>query len=88
MTDGGAPEVVVCGGGIIGCAAAFYLTQRGASVTLVERHGVACAASGRSGGFFSFDWCDSVGDLGPLARLSFRLHAELADKLDGARCVC
>jgi glycine/D-amino acid oxidase-like deaminating enzyme len=83
-----APEVVVCGGGIIGCAAAFYLTQRGASVTLVERHGVACAASGRSGGFLALDWCDSAGSVGPLARLSFRLHAELADKLDGARCVC
>jgi glycine/D-amino acid oxidase-like deaminating enzyme len=41
---------------------------------------VACAASGKSGGFLALDWCDGS-PLGPLARASFALHAELAAQL-------
>src|SRR5882762_2263150 len=52
----------------------------GVAVTVVERSGVACAASGKSGGFLALDWCDGS-PLGPLARASFALHAELAQKL-------
>ena len=47
---------------------------------MVERSGVACAASGKSGGFLALDWCDGS-PLGPLARTSFALHAELAREL-------
>ena len=73
-------HVIVCGAGVMGAATAYYLTRRGVRVTLVERTGVACAASGKSGGFLALDWCDgSV--VGPLARLSFALHAELAEEL-------
>jgi sarcosine oxidase subunit beta len=43
-------DVVIVGGGIVGCAAAYYLAQRGASVTLLEKNGVGSGASGRSGG--------------------------------------
>ena len=39
-------EVVVVGAGIIGCAAAYYLTKAGMQVTLVERKGIAAEASG------------------------------------------
>jgi len=42
---------------------------------------VACAASGKSGGFLALDWCDGS-PLGPLARASFALHAELAGQLE------
>ena len=73
-------HVVVCGAGIMGAATAYFLTQRGVSVTLVERTGVACAASGKSGGFLALDWCDDS-SLGPLARASFALHAQLAREL-------
>src|SRR5262245_46929979 len=69
-------HVVVCGAGVMGAAVAFYLTRRGVAVTVVERTGVACAASGKSGGFLALDWCDGS-PVGPLARLSFALHAEL-----------
>jgi glycine/D-amino acid oxidase-like deaminating enzyme len=41
---------------------------------------VACAASGKSGGFLALDWCDGS-PLEPLARRSFVLHAELAGRL-------
>jgi len=70
-------HVVICGAGVIGAAIAYYLTQRGVAATLIERCGVACAASGKAGGFLALDWCDGS-PLGPLARHSFALHAELA----------
>ena len=41
---------------------------------------MACAASGKSGGFLALDWCDGS-PLGPLARASFALHAELATEI-------
>lgn len=43
-------DVVIVGGGIVGCAAAYYLAKRGASVMLVEKGGIGNGASGRSGG--------------------------------------
>jgi glycine/D-amino acid oxidase-like deaminating enzyme len=48
---------------------------------VVESTGIACAASGKSGGFLARDWCDGS-PLAPLARHSFDLHAELARKID------
>ncbi len=75
-------RVVICGGGAIGAATAYYLSQRDVAVTVVERTGVACAASGKSGGFLALDWCDTQ-PLGPLARRSFALHEQLASDLDG-----
>lgn len=70
-------HVVVCGAGVMGAAVAYFLARRGVTVTVVERLAVACAASGKSGGFLALDWCDGS-PLGPLARASFALHAELA----------
>jgi glycine/D-amino acid oxidase-like deaminating enzyme len=61
----------------MGASVAYFLARRGVAVTMVERLGVACAASGKSGGFLALDWCDGS-PLGPLARASFALHAELA----------
>ena len=73
-------HVVVCGAGVIGASVAYFLARRGVTVTIVERSGVACAASGKSGGFLALDWCDGS-PLGPLARASFALHAELAREI-------
>jgi glycine/D-amino acid oxidase-like deaminating enzyme len=61
----------------MGAAVAYFLGRRGVAVTVIERSGVACAASGKSGGFLALDWCDGSA-LGPLARASFALHADLA----------
>src|SRR6185369_13845699 len=72
--------VVVCGAGVIGASVAYFLARRGVAVTVVERSGVACAASGKSGGFLALDWCDGS-PLEGLARASFALHAELAREL-------
>src|SRR5438093_12037806 len=73
-------HVLVCGAGVVGASVAYFLARRGVAVTVVERSCVACAASGKSGGFLALDWCDGS-PLGPLARASFALHAELAKEL-------
>src|SRR5882724_283587 len=73
-------HVIVCGAGVMGASVAYFLACRGVAVTVVERSGVACAASGKSGGFLALDWCDGS-PLGPLARASFALHALLARAL-------
>ena len=73
-------HVVICGGGVIGASIAYFLGRRGIAATVVERTGIACAASGKSGGFLARDWCDGT-KLQALARRSFDLHAELAERL-------
>ncbi|CAO2828222.1 unnamed protein product [Amaranthus hypochondriacus] len=76
-------EVVVCGGGVIGVCTAYFLAKNGAIVTVVEQSSIACAASGKAGGFLALDWCDG-GPVSSLARASFNLHRSLSDELDGA----
>ena len=39
-------DVIVVGGGVVGCSAAYYLAREGASVALFERDSVASHASG------------------------------------------
>ena len=73
-------KVVICGSGAVGGACAYFLARRGAEVVVVERAGVACAASGKSGGFLARDWCDGS-PLETLARRSFDLHAALGGAL-------
>src|SRR5262245_2012209 len=74
-------RVVICGGGVIGTSIAYFLTRRGVRAIVVERTGIACAASGKSGGFLALDWCDGT-PLADLARRSFHLHADLAKTIE------
>ena len=73
-------RVLICGGGVIGASIAYFLSRRGVQATVIERTGLACAASGKSGGFLAFDWCDGT-PLAALARRSFALHAQLAQAI-------
>src|SRR5688500_6411698 len=73
-------HVLICGGGVIGACTAYFLARRGVVVTGVERTEVACAASGKAGGFLARDWCTGS-PLDSLARRSFALHAELAGEI-------
>src|SRR5512144_2706705 len=73
-------RIVICGGGAIGAAIAYFISLRGAWPLVIERHEVGGAASGKSGGFLALDWCAGT-PLDPLARRSFALHAELAAEL-------
>ena len=75
-------RVLVCGGGVIGVCTAYFLAEKGAAVTLIEKSSVACAASGKAGGFLALDWCDG-GPVASLARASFNLHRSLSEELNG-----
>ena len=65
-------NIVICGGGVIGASIAYFLGERGASATLMERADIAGAASGKSGG-------DEV-----KCREIARICAALSSRLDGA----
>jgi glycine/D-amino acid oxidase-like deaminating enzyme len=73
-------RIVICGGGAIGAAIAYFMSLRGARPIVIERNEVGGAASGKSGGFLALDWCADT-PLDRLARRSFALHAELAAAL-------
>jgi glycine/D-amino acid oxidase-like deaminating enzyme len=75
-------RVLICGGGVIGASIAYFLSQRNVEAVVIERSGIAGAASGKSGGFLALDWCDGSA-LAPLARRSFELHAALAAQFPG-----
>jgi glycine/D-amino acid oxidase-like deaminating enzyme len=74
-------RVLIGGGGVIGACTAYFLARRGVDVIVVERTEVACAASGKAGGFLALDWCAGSA-LDALARRSFALHGELAALMD------
>ena len=76
-------QIAICGGGAIGTAIAYFTSRRGARPIVIERHEVAGAASGKSGGFLALDWC-AGSPLDALARRSFALHAELSSELGNA----
>jgi glycine/D-amino acid oxidase-like deaminating enzyme len=74
-------DAVVVGGGIVGCATAYFLAREGASVTLLEREHVAFGASGRNPGFV---WLHTrnPGFALEVALAGRRLYDELAVELD------
>jgi glycine/D-amino acid oxidase-like deaminating enzyme len=61
-------DVVVVGGGLLGCWAAYWLARAGVSVTLVERTAISWGATGRNGGFLragtAAGYTDAVRQLG------------------------
>ncbi|KAJ6258834.1 hypothetical protein Dda_6888 [Drechslerella dactyloides] len=76
-------KIVVVGGGIIGVSTAYFLSRHPAnpSVTLIEASSIACGASGKAGGLLALDWHGV--ETASLARLSYNLHASLADQHNG-----
>ena len=78
------PDVAVIGGGIVGCALAAFLAERGASVLLVERDAIGAAASGRNSGMVQHPmdpvlaplFTETVGHYRDLAAHGFDLPAE------------
>jgi glycine/D-amino acid oxidase-like deaminating enzyme len=73
-------EIVVIGGGIIGCAAAAILADRGARVTLVEGMAIGAGASGRNLGAIQHPF-DPV--LAPLYHESLTRYRALASGTGG-----
>ena len=80
MTD--SPDVVIVGGGVVGCAAAYFLTRDGYSVTLIERDSVASHASGFAyGGLSPIVGIVEDDPVLPLSEASEAIHGELAKRL-------
>jgi len=72
-------SIVICGGGIIGCATAYFITKLStAKVIIIERGAIACHSSGKAGGFLAKNW--NGGAVDGLARKSYELHKELANE--------
>lgn len=79
-------DVLVLGGGVIGCAVALELADRGASVTLVEGRGIGRGASQASAGMLA-PYKEGLHDpvLQALGIRSLALHAALARRLGATR---
>ncbi|KAL6719688.1 hypothetical protein ACLMJK_001609 [Lecanora helva] len=77
-------DIVIIGGGIIGCTSAYFLTRHPSydpakhKITLLEASKIAGGASGKAGGLLGL-WAYPSN----IVPLSYRLHAELAAEHDG-----
>ncbi|EEB09177.2 cytoplasm protein [Schizosaccharomyces japonicus yFS275] len=82
-------DVLIIGGGIVGVCTAFFITKRPEfaqgklRVVLLEENDIACAASGKAGGFLALDWHGKPTE--SLSTLSYRLHEKLAEEYNGAK---
>jgi glycine/D-amino acid oxidase-like deaminating enzyme len=72
--------VVIVGGGIVGCATAYFAAREGLDVTLLEREHVGFGASGRNPGFVWLH-CRNPGFALEVSRAGRRLYPELLDEL-------
>lgn len=73
-------DVVIIGGGIMGCSMAYRLAQRGLTVVVLERGQVGEEASGRNGGGVRQQNRDRA-EL-PLALEAVKIWANMKDELD------
>ena len=73
-------DVVIIGGGIMGLASAYYLSQRGLDVVVTEKDKIASQQSGRNWGFVRSLYRDPA-EL-PLAMLAMSLWPQLDNELN------
>src|SRR5262245_26034366 len=71
-------SIAIVGGGIVGCATAYFLAKRGFDVALFERGSLACEQSSRAWGFIRQQG-RHVAEM-PLASEARRLWVELTEK--------
>ena len=75
-------DVAVLGGGIAGCATAYYLAREGAAVVVVERGGLANAASGFALGVLNPLVGSGIpGPMADFAMNAFNMHLDLWPEL-------
>ena len=75
-------SVIVVGGGIVGCATAYFCARAGMRVTLLERRTIGYGASGRNPGWI---WvhCRTAGFALDISRAGRALYDELIKELPG-----
>jgi glycine/D-amino acid oxidase-like deaminating enzyme len=69
------PDVLIVGGGIIGCSAAAFAAERGASVLLLESTEIGAGASGRNSGAVQHPFDPA---LAPLHEATRRIYDQLS----------
>ncbi len=86
-------DVLIVGGGLVGCATAYYLAREGVGVTVVERNDLNTAASGANAGSLHVqlpyedfvakgeEWARAFGPTQVLLRDSVAMWATLSDEL-------
>jgi glycine/D-amino acid oxidase-like deaminating enzyme len=74
-------QVLVIGAGVIGCSVAYHLACRGASVIVIDAHGIGTGTSSATLGLVWVQRKEPV-EYMELNLLSSRLHAELAKTFD------
>ena len=74
------PDVVIIGGGIIGCSCAYYLAREGVKVHLVERSSIASGTSGACEGNI-LQWDKQPGIELKLGIASASLYESLSEEL-------
>ncbi len=82
MTASRTSRVAIIGGGIIGCATAYYLSRTGScEIVMIESDHIAAGASGYSAGILTPYSGSNDPDLLALSPAALALHAELAETL-------
>lgn len=74
-------DVVVIGGGMLGCWTAYWLAKQGVEVTVLERETISWGATGRNGGFLTgggaLGYADAIARFGrETARAVWTISAE------------
>jgi glycine/D-amino acid oxidase-like deaminating enzyme len=76
-------DVVIIGAGIMGCSAAFHLSQRGLDVTVLEKDTVGAGGTGRSSAIIRQHYSNEL--TARMAVHSLRVFENFADVV-GAEC--
>ena len=74
--------MIVVGGGIVGCATAYYCAREGMAITLLEQRAIGYGASGRNPGWIWIH-CRTPGFALDISRAGRKLYPELLDELPG-----
>ncbi|MBI2328073.1 MAG: FAD-dependent oxidoreductase [Chloroflexi bacterium] len=76
-------EIVIVGGGVVGCAIAYFLAREGISSRIIEREAIGSQASGAAIGLLApLHGLDVKSPLMAPALESFHMHAKLHDELE------